>query len=79
MAQKYRTLVTGRRVRETKENLKWGFESKCPGKWIHIDTEDNHIYVADVSKTDKSTYVFKEPTQVQINAAIKSLKQWRPR
>ena len=79
MTQKYRTLVTGRRVRETKENLKWGFESKCPGKWIHIDCENGHIYVADVSKTGRLTYLFKEPTQVQIDAAIKSLKQWRSR
>jgi hypothetical protein len=79
MAPKYRTLVTGRRVRETNKPLKWGFESKCPAKWIHIDTEDNHIYVASVSKTGNLTYFFKEPTQIQINAAIKALKQWRPR
>ena len=73
MAQKYRTLVTGRRVREAEKDHTWEFMSKCPSKWLHIDCENGHIYVARVPRG------FKEPTQVQIDAAIKSLKQWRSR
>jgi hypothetical protein len=85
---KYRKLVTGKRVKETPTLIKWGFESRCPAKWLHIDLESGQVYIKAISitkKLDGSTIVnpwdagWLEPTQTQIDAGRKALKDWRPR
>lgn len=43
---KYRTLISGSKVREYRKDIKWEFSSKCPDKWLHIDCENGQIYVA---------------------------------
>ena len=85
---KYRKLITGKRVRETPDLIKWTFASRCPAKWLHIDLESGQIYTKAVSitkKLDGSTVLntwdagWMEPSQTQITAARKALKDWRPR
>lgn len=70
---KTRKLITGRRVREAEAPIKWQFESKCPAKWVHVDCESGRVYIAHPDGG------WKEPTRAQINAAIESLEQWKPR
>jgi hypothetical protein len=67
----YRKLVTGVRVREAEKLHSWEFTSKCPAKWIHIDCENGHVYVARVPKG------WEKPTRKLLDAAIKILKQRR--
>lgn len=77
---KYRKLITGKRVRETEKPLKWGFESKCPAKWVHVDCESGHAFIAAPlveSPVQIFTHLWVEPTIVQLEAAIKSLQQYK--
>jgi hypothetical protein len=64
-----RTLLNGRRVSELKKPIKWGFESKCPSKWVHVDCESGSIYV----KNPKGPG-WLEPTDIQADAAFRALK-----
>ena len=65
---KTRKLLTGKRVKSLDEPYKWEFESKCPAKWVHVDCESGHIYVANT----KGGWLI--PTLNQTQAAIKALK-----
>jgi hypothetical protein len=65
---KTRKLLTGKRVKSLDKPHKWKFESKCPAKWVHVDCESGHIYIANI----RGGWLM--PTRIQIDAAIKALK-----
>ncbi|MBF0553233.1 MAG: hypothetical protein HQK96_01605 [Nitrospirae bacterium] len=36
--------MNGKRVKSQKGETEWIFQSKCPGKWLHIDCEEGMLY-----------------------------------
>jgi hypothetical protein len=62
---KMRRLINNCRVKALESPVRWGFNSKCPDKWIHIDCEDGYIYVYD----SKSLH-YKKPSKKLLEAAL---------
>lgn len=88
LSMKYRKLITGKRVREVPTHIKWEFNSLCPAKWLHIDLESGQIYTKAISITKKLDGSIQHniwdagwnhPSQEQIDAGRKALKQWKPK
>ena len=44
--KKTRRLIGGSEVEELSKPHRWGFESKCPAKYLHIDCETGDVWVA---------------------------------
>lgn len=65
---KKRTLLHGKKVKESGKMEFWGFRSKCPEKWAHIDCETGLIFVWD---SNRKTY--KPPSKDIIYAAFITL------
>lgn len=69
---KRRTLLNNSRVNQEESPLRWSFNSKCPGKWIHVDCETGKIYA--VKRTlDNVGYSFPRPSDKLIEAATMAL------